>query len=147
MAAFVDRVTVHVSAGNGGHGVSSVHREKVKPPGGPDGGKGTQVFSAPSFLGGKNWQPMSFSPQTGYVYIPSNNVCMDMVDTPVEDKRGAFFRGKEKAPNAAAYGHIPGAVNVKATRSRGLFTSPTVILPDPPLVNAACVRMGAANAI
>ena len=26
MAAFVDRVVVHVSAGNGGHGVASVHR-------------------------------------------------------------------------------------------------------------------------
>src|SRR3954449_9072308 len=38
MAAFVDRVTVHVAAGNGGHGVSSVHREKFKQLGGPDGG-------------------------------------------------------------------------------------------------------------
>src|SRR3978361_2074633 len=40
MAAFVDRVTVHGSAGDGGHGVSSVHREKFKPLGGPDGGNG-----------------------------------------------------------------------------------------------------------
>ncbi|MGY1603075.1 GTPase ObgE [Geodermatophilus sp. SYSU D00815] len=40
MAAFVDRVTVHVAAGNGGHGVASVHREKFKPLGGPDGGNG-----------------------------------------------------------------------------------------------------------
>jgi GTP-binding protein len=40
VAAFVDRVTVYVSAGNGGHGVSSVHREKYKPLGGPDGGNG-----------------------------------------------------------------------------------------------------------
>jgi GTP-binding protein len=40
MAAFVDRVTVHVAAGNGGHGVASVHREKYKPLGGPDGGNG-----------------------------------------------------------------------------------------------------------
>jgi len=40
MAAFVDRVTVHVSAGKGANGVSSVHREKFKPLGGPDGGNG-----------------------------------------------------------------------------------------------------------
>jgi GTP-binding protein len=40
MAAFVDRVIVHVTAGNGGHGVASVHREKYKPLGGPDGGNG-----------------------------------------------------------------------------------------------------------
>ncbi|HWV26275.1 MAG TPA: GTPase ObgE [Aeromicrobium sp.] len=37
---FVDTVTLHVSAGNGGHGVASVHREKFKPLGGPDGGNG-----------------------------------------------------------------------------------------------------------
>src|SRR3954453_23418705 len=40
MAAFVDRVVVHVAAGNGGPGVSSIHREKYKPLGGPDGGNG-----------------------------------------------------------------------------------------------------------
>ena len=31
---------MHVAAGNGGHGVSSIHREKFKPLGGPDGGNG-----------------------------------------------------------------------------------------------------------
>jgi GTP-binding protein len=38
--SFVDRVVLHLAAGNGGHGVSSVHREKFKPLGGPDGGNG-----------------------------------------------------------------------------------------------------------
>lgn len=37
---FVDRVVLHVRAGHGGHGVASVHREKFKPLGGPDGGNG-----------------------------------------------------------------------------------------------------------
>jgi GTP-binding protein len=37
---FVDQVTLHVSAGRGGNGVASVHREKFKPLGGPDGGNG-----------------------------------------------------------------------------------------------------------
>ena len=37
---FVDRVTLHVAAGRGGNGVASVHREKFKPLGGPDGGNG-----------------------------------------------------------------------------------------------------------
>ncbi|MFF7244122.1 GTPase ObgE [Embleya sp. NPDC008237] len=40
MTTFVDRVVLHVAAGNGGHGVASVHREKFKPLGGPDGGNG-----------------------------------------------------------------------------------------------------------
>ncbi|WP_433174504.1 GTPase ObgE [Actinoallomurus sp. CA-150999] len=39
-AQFIDRVVLHVQAGNGGHGCASVHREKFKPLGGPDGGNG-----------------------------------------------------------------------------------------------------------
>ena len=38
--SFVDRATLRVSGGNGGHGCASVHREKFKPLGGPDGGNG-----------------------------------------------------------------------------------------------------------
>ncbi len=38
--SFVDQVTLDVTAGDGGHGVASVHREKFKPLGGPDGGNG-----------------------------------------------------------------------------------------------------------
>ncbi|HCA85098.1 MAG TPA: GTPase ObgE [Streptomyces sp.] len=40
MTTFVDRVELHVAAGNGGHGCASVHREKFKPLGGPNGGNG-----------------------------------------------------------------------------------------------------------
>ncbi|OXM66128.1 MULTISPECIES: GTPase ObgE [Amycolatopsis] len=37
---FVDRAVIHVAAGDGGHGCASIHREKFKPLGGPDGGNG-----------------------------------------------------------------------------------------------------------
>ncbi len=40
MSRFVDRVAIHVAAGDGGNGCASVHREKFKPLGGPDGGDG-----------------------------------------------------------------------------------------------------------
>ncbi|HEY2269740.1 MAG TPA: GTPase ObgE [Streptosporangiaceae bacterium] len=40
MAEFADRVTLRVQAGHGGNGCASVHREKFKPLGGPDGGNG-----------------------------------------------------------------------------------------------------------
>ena len=40
MPRFVDRVVIHTIAGNGGNGCASVHREKYKPLGGPDGGNG-----------------------------------------------------------------------------------------------------------
>ena len=40
MNRFIDRVVLHLAAGDGGNGCVSVHREKFKPLGGPDGGNG-----------------------------------------------------------------------------------------------------------
>jgi GTPase len=40
VTSFVDRVVLHVSGGDGGHGCMSIYREKFKPLGGPDGGNG-----------------------------------------------------------------------------------------------------------
>jgi GTP-binding protein len=40
VAEFADRAEVRVHAGNGGNGCASVHREKFKPLGGPNGGNG-----------------------------------------------------------------------------------------------------------
>ncbi len=40
MTTFVDSVTLHLRAGNGGNGCVSVRREKFKPLAGPDGGNG-----------------------------------------------------------------------------------------------------------
>lgn len=40
MASFVDRVVLHARGGDGGHGCTSIRREKFKPLAGPDGGNG-----------------------------------------------------------------------------------------------------------
>src|ERR1035441_10283512 len=40
VAEFADRALLRIKAGDGGHGCASVHREKFKPLGGPDGGNG-----------------------------------------------------------------------------------------------------------
>ncbi|MFC4561230.1 GTPase ObgE [Nocardiopsis mangrovi] len=40
MPDFVDEAVLHIKAGDGGHGCASIHREKFKPLGGPDGGNG-----------------------------------------------------------------------------------------------------------
>jgi len=49
----------------------------------------------PNLIGGKNWQPMSYSPQTGLVYIPTNNVCMDWAVSEVNYRKGVFYLGAE----------------------------------------------------
>jgi GTP-binding protein len=40
MVSFVDHVTLHLRAGDGGNGCTSIRREKFKPLAGPDGGNG-----------------------------------------------------------------------------------------------------------
>ncbi len=61
----------------------------------PAGGtpRGRQVFSVPSFLGGKNWQPMAYSRQTGLFYVPSNEWGMDIWNEPIAYRRGAAYLG------------------------------------------------------
>jgi PQQ-dependent dehydrogenase (methanol/ethanol family) len=63
--------------------------EKRASPGKP--GKG----ACPNLIGGKNWQPMSYNPETGLVYIPSNNVCMDWAVSDTSYKKGVFYLGAE----------------------------------------------------
>jgi len=60
---------------------------------GADGKKGEVVFSAPSFLGGKNQMPMAFSPKTGLFYVPSNEWGMEIWNEPVSYKKGAAYLG------------------------------------------------------
>ena len=50
----------------------------------------------PGLFGAKNWQPISDSPQTGYVYIPSFNLCMDIVARKLDPLQpGSFYLGEE----------------------------------------------------
>ncbi len=49
--------------------------------------------SIPGPYGGHNWQPMSFNPQTGLVYLPAQNVPTNLMD----DKRWAFNDNKPGA--------------------------------------------------
>ncbi len=58
-----------------------------------DGKKGATVFSAPSFLGGKNQMPMAYSPKTGLFYVPANEWGMDIWNEPVTYKKGAAYLG------------------------------------------------------
>ncbi len=58
-----------------------------------DGKKGETIFVAPSFLGGKNWMPMAYSPDTNLFYVPANEWGMDLWNEPVTYKKGAAYLG------------------------------------------------------
>jgi len=63
------------------------------PTAGADGKKGSVVFAAPSFLGGKNQMPMAYSPATKLFYVPSNEWGMDLWNEPITYKKGAAYLG------------------------------------------------------
>jgi alcohol dehydrogenase (cytochrome c) len=63
------------------------------PTAGADGKKGNSVFSAPSFLGGKNQMPMAYSPDTKLFYVPSNEWGMEIWNEPITYKKGAAYLG------------------------------------------------------
>jgi alcohol dehydrogenase (cytochrome c) len=58
-----------------------------------DGKKGKSVFSAPSFLGGKNQMPMAYSPDTKLFYVPANEWGMEIWNEPIAYKKGAAYLG------------------------------------------------------
>ena len=55
--------------------------------------KGTSVFSAPAFLGAKNWMPMAYNRDTGLFYVPSNEWGMDIWNEDIAYKKGAAYLG------------------------------------------------------
>ncbi|GAB1424591.1 quinoprotein ethanol dehydrogenase [Thauera terpenica] len=56
--------------------------------------KGESIFVSPPFLGGTNWQPMSYSPDTGLFYIPANHWAMDYWTENVTYKAGSAYLGQ-----------------------------------------------------
>jgi alcohol dehydrogenase (cytochrome c) len=62
--------------------------------------------ACPNLIGGKNWQPMSFNPGTGLVYIPSNNLCMDWSVSEVNYRKGVFYLGGEFPPQPGPGGYM-----------------------------------------
>ncbi len=58
-----------------------------------DGKKGSSVFAAPGFLGGKNQMPMAYSPKTKMFYVPTNEWGMDIWNEPISYKKGGAYLG------------------------------------------------------
>ncbi|MFT3664932.1 methanol/ethanol family PQQ-dependent dehydrogenase [Piscinibacter sp.] len=56
--------------------------------------KGKSIFVSPPFLGGTNWMPMSYSPDTGLFYIPGNHWAMDYWTEHLTYKAGSAYLGQ-----------------------------------------------------
>jgi glucose dehydrogenase len=44
-------------------------------------------------MGGKNQQPVAFSPRTNLIYVPTNNLCMDYEGVQVKYQAGQPYVG------------------------------------------------------
>ena len=59
----------------------------------------------PASPGAKDWQPMSYSPKTGWLYIPHNNLCMDFEGVEVSYIAGTPYVGANVVYKAGPGGH------------------------------------------
>jgi alcohol dehydrogenase (cytochrome c) len=59
----------------------------------------------PSAPGAKDWQPSAFSPRTGLLYIPHNNLCMDAIGSEVNYIAGTPYVGATVVMKAGPGGH------------------------------------------
>jgi alcohol dehydrogenase (cytochrome c) len=90
---FVNKITWAKGIDKNGKPIYVPENRPGDPTKGADGKKGTSVFAVPSFLGGKNWMPMAYSPDTKLFYIPSNEWGMDIWNEPITYKKGAAYLG------------------------------------------------------
>jgi PQQ-dependent dehydrogenase (methanol/ethanol family) len=59
----------------------------------------------PPDIGGKDWQPAAFSPRTGLIYSPVQNICMDVTDQPATYIPGTPYDGMDMQRHAAPGGN------------------------------------------
>ncbi|MBL8573237.1 MAG: PQQ-dependent methanol/ethanol family dehydrogenase [Hyphomicrobiaceae bacterium] len=90
---FVKNITWAKGIGADGRPIYDPANRPGDPSKSTDGKKGDTVYSVPSFLGGKNWMPIGYSPDTKLFYVPSNEWGMDIWNEPITYKKGAAYLG------------------------------------------------------
>jgi alcohol dehydrogenase (cytochrome c) len=74
----------------------------------PQAGQVTNV--CPSAAGAKSWNSMAYSPRTGYVYAPINEVCNGLTSVSTEAQEGRFHANggftMNLPPDRATYSHV-----------------------------------------
>lgn len=90
---FVDEITwaSHIDLETG----RPVEVEGQRPPLPEEGeSRGATIQVTPPFLGGKNWNPMAYSQDTGLFYVPANNWTEDYWTEEVTYQAGAAYLGQ-----------------------------------------------------
>lgn len=90
---FVKKITWASGLDKNGRPIYNDDNRPGDPSKGADGKKGSVVFSAPSFLGGKNQMPMAYNKDTGLFYVPANEWGMEIWNEPITYKKGAAYLG------------------------------------------------------
>ena len=90
---FVEKISWAKEIGKDGRPVFDPANRPGDPTKSKDGKKGSEIYAVPSFLGGKNQQPMAYSPDTKLFYVPANEWGMDLHNEPVTYKKGAAYLG------------------------------------------------------
>jgi alcohol dehydrogenase (cytochrome c) len=60
----------------------------------------------PHIYGGKSWEPSSFDPKTGLLYIPSTNMCQDIKEQKIDYHRGTFYLGTDNSTLPGPGGYL-----------------------------------------
>jgi alcohol dehydrogenase (cytochrome c) len=71
---------------------------------------GKPLSYCPSVAGAKSWNSMAYSPRTGYIYAPVNEICNNVTATTLEGKEGGTFMNGafdvNLPPNRTTYSHL-----------------------------------------
>jgi alcohol dehydrogenase (cytochrome c) len=71
---------------------------------------GKPLNYCPSVAGAKSWNSMAYSPRTGFIYAPVNEICNSVTATTLEGKEGGgFMNGSfdvSLPPNRTTYSHL-----------------------------------------
>jgi alcohol dehydrogenase (cytochrome c) len=78
--------------------------------------EGQRVLACPHGTAGKNWQPMSYNPETGLAYVPAVEMCGRFSSRRVNFKKGRYYGGGGHKILSPAWGHLT-AIEVSSGRT------------------------------
>jgi PQQ-dependent dehydrogenase (methanol/ethanol family) len=80
----------------------------------------------PASPGGKDWNPSAFSPKTGLLYLPHNNLCMDLEEVQANYIEGTPYVGAEVRMKAGPGGHrgVFSAWDIAAAKEKWAIDEP-----------------------